>query len=497
MASLGRHERPTMDNCNVDRWWNKPLSCYLGGNMPTKKRSAKPVVKKTTTTRSSTSTVEKGKPDSKAAMPSKGRARSKTPRRGSSATGADFDAETSLSTDTKVDAAKSFSSKADVSFDASTKYSTDYPQYADMFLMSCLFLPAGNVNGFYTSIAREEFNVIQGTRMLMDIRKSLSYNAGTAITVTHIADYINVVAQAYLYYQYMVEHFNLCYEQNRRSALRSRFELIYDETLAPVHVRLGKQLRNYYLPVRIKDLCDMLAKVYISDATTGAAFLQITPHVAGYNSAADYASGVNNALGALAGLVNADNLNTSFSSRYNDLAQIPVQQLSNHVIDPKTQYFFEGGIAPRYDNDYMDLWSNLPLDAWNGTSRVVQPVAFENTTMFRHIFGDSYSMMAAALTSREVTANSGYEPGMLIPFQPADATMTNNFQVVAALGIATEVDVTGPAAGFGILAKNAENTYDLALTTSFSPAGSYFVRTNISRVRNDVSKIMTGLYEGS
>jgi len=384
-----------------------------------------------------------------------------------------------------------FSSNADVSYDATTVVSGSYPQASDLYLYGIKFFPTGTLTGVNT-IARDEFVNSYGLKMLADIRNALSYGSTTPLTVTHIADYINTVANAYYTMLSIRNHFGLCYSNARRASLRTRFELIYDESIQPEYSKLVSSLAAHFLPSGVARMCEFLATPSLTAPTTGAAYIECVPYPGSLDLPSDFASMIGVELSSLAGITNAAIINTALSSSRYSSSSVNFVPLSPNKPD-KFDFFFSGFATPQFSDEMVDLWINLPLEANDGVPAVIRnAVATETTTMFRHYVGNSISIVTNAFTPRLLTSTGLYEPGFLQPYMTtAVGAWANNFRRVTAAGNDSELNVSGAnATAIGVLSRNAENAYSTTLAMSIAPAGTNFIRTNFQRVRNDVAEVM-------
>ena len=440
--------------------------------------------------------------------PPKGQTRSKSgstakPRRSGSKTGPrrsekKFDpkrsellSETSALSDQSVEVSRSFVSNADVSYDATTSFDAAYPQVIDLFHYGIKFFPTGTLSGTNT-IARDEFVNSYGLKMLVDIRNALSYNAATPLTVTHVADYINVVADSYFLLSAIRNHFGLCYSDARRASLRARFQIIYDESIQPEYSKLASALSNYFLPKGVVAMCEHLATPSLTSPTVGASYVQTVPYAGSLNTPSDFVGLIQAALSSLSGITNQVFINTALSSsRYNPSSVI-FQPVDTNIPD-KFDFFFKGFQPPKFVDEFIDLWMNLPLEANTAASAVVRnAVANETTTMIRHYIGNSISMKTNAMTPRFLTSTGFYEPGFIQPYDiGVVGANNNNLRVIVAAGTDNMIAVGGATTtAMGVMSRIAENAYSVALPQSITPAGSNFIRTNFQRVRNDVADVM-------
>lgn len=395
--------------------------------------------------------------------------------------------------DVATTATSKFVTTADVSVDATTVVDTNYPQVADLFHYAVRFYPTGTGS----TIARSEFENTYGLKMLVDMKNALSYGAVSPLTVAEVADYINTVAASYMILLSVKHHFALCYGATRRASLRSRFNYIYDESIQPVFRKLAGALDDYFLPAGVARIVEHLAKPSLVAPTSGCSYIQLTPWDSGNDDPSDFAAILQSALSNLASIANREIINTALSSSRYKASSVRFMPLTISKPD-KFNFFFEGAGEVTFNPELVDLWINMPLELTKTTLAVQRnAVATETTTMIRHYVGSHFSMSNNALIPRYLTSTASYEPGFLEPrtVMPGIAK-ENNYRFIRADGTDNRVDyTTSYATALGVLGRQSENTYSSALTISMSPTGTNFIRTNMQRVRNDVSDFISTIVE--
>lgn len=397
-----------------------------------------------------------------------------------------------------LSAVRSFVSDAEVSIDASTTFNTGYPNVVNLITYSALFTPAGSDT---SSLVGQEFASVHGRRILQDILKSLKRTPAVALTTTHIADYFNTVSQALFVYYSTAHHIRTCYLNDRRKDLKARFDMVYDESIAPSHSKLGKALFSYYLPSHIIKMIDFLSRVYLSDNSRATTYLQITPHAV-MNSPANYVTLLDGLVTSLNGLTNGDTINTALSSEFYDkVSKVKVQQTVVPLPDTRSSYFFDMGADPVYSDDFLNIWANLPIEAGDGAATVREAIATTDATITRAVFGNEFTIPSNALPCKFLTSSGLHEPGFMQPVRVSPTAAThNNFRVIIGNGTESEVDIatTGiVTVVFGTMARNTENVMNTAsFVTPMIPSGAYFVQTNFNRLQNDASKMLEMFFKG-
>lgn len=370
-----------------------------------------------------------------------------------------------------------------------------FPQSADLFIYGLALYPAGDAVGG-DSLARNHYQAVIGPKLLAAIRRSLTYGPAVAITINETADYINIVSNAYFHLLAFRNHFIHCFHARGKASLSSRFDNIYDETIPPAHARLANALGQMFLPPRIKALVERLAMIYSVDEGTGAVRFQLVPHPRSFNSAASYSAAYVVQTSAVEGIAKRIDMNTAFDNprfESNFIQMMPLDTTTHRNPDN----FLSDELDSVYDEEMLDIWSNLPLEASDAVPALHNnPIAAVTTTMNVATFGNKFTKTANGISTNYVTANTRHEPGIIIPVD--DVTTgpgASQMRYVASNGNETSIDITNTdATAFGVMARNVENVYNTTVNYQIMPSGSSRVVTTMEHKASDAYDVMDVMF---
>lgn len=372
-----------------------------------------------------------------------------------------------------------------------TQVSTAFPQQRDLFMYGIVVAPAG-ASG---SIAREHFETSLSLGIKTAIKRSLSYRAASAITTEQLADYFNTIAQAYFTLLSVGNHYSVLHRARRRPTLRLREGLIYNDESVPHAIqKLAQTLTPHYLPPKFIAMIEGLAKVYFVDNTPMCSMYQMVSWPQGTDTDANYVAHINTARANVESLVNAEDIITAFSqSRWgSEYIQLSNMQLGKY--DDPDEFIQEYQQNVAYSNDMLDVWSNLPLEAGTGLVNKRYLLATRSTSVYRAVFGPGYTSVSNILTAGFVTADSIYQPGIIVP-SVIGSTTGNNFRYVSTTGYDEAASITSISAiQFGVLARMVDMVYETTNTLRILPSGATYVTTNMYNIAEDANEVLDVMF---
>jgi hypothetical protein len=372
----------------------------------------------------------------------------------------------------------------------------NFPQSVDLFTYSALITPCGDNTGSDSEI-RTRFEDAFGVKLVTAVNRMLRASPTTAVTVDHIADYINTVTQAYAYWYSVQRHIAYCYWNGNKRNLGERLSLIYDEGIDTAHIQLANALSAHYLPPKIVSLVRHLYDIYAIDVVRDPVDFQIVPWTDGYNNVAAFTSGYSTHITNLNSITNRDTLLRAFSDyRYGDFSQLVMEAIpfSAQEMDPDS-FFGDRLGRGKYDVNMLDLWSNLPLQAYS-TGAVYSVVADLTTEVAQVFFGSSMSKLVNGLIPKYVTSTARNEPGVLNPAKVPSSGGDSNMKFINAAGNETEFDVrTGSTDSviLGIKARTAFNVWCTDFGVFVTPAGANHHYTSLRQKTYDMDEVVKDL----
>ena len=147
-----------------------------------------------------------------------------------------------------------------------------------------------------------------------------------------------------------------------------------------------------------------------------------------------------------------------------------------------------------YSNDMLDVWSNLPLEAGTGLVNKRYLLATRSTSVYRAVFGPGYTSVSNILTAGFVTADSIYQPGIIVP-SVIGSTTGNNFRYVSTTGYDEAASITSISAiQFGVLARMVDMVYETTNTLRILPSGATYVTTNMYNIAEDANEVLDVMF---
>uniref|UniRef100_A0A2V0RLM9 Capsid n=1 Tax=viral metagenome TaxID=1070528 RepID=A0A2V0RLM9_9ZZZZ len=400
--------------------------------------------------------------------------------------------DTSISQDVQVNTLGEVSSRVTVPYSRGT--TAAFPQSVDMFHYGMALYPAGDSVGG-DSLARDHYQSVIGPKLLAAIRNALTYGPAAAISIDETADYINEVSNAYFHLIAIRNLYRYLFYRRNSTELSAYFDLIYDETIPPAHTRLANALGQMYLPQHVKSYIERLAGIYYLDETPFSSVFQIVPYVGGFNNAASFVAGYTAQISAVENVTKRADMNSAFNSPrfFSDFVSMVPLDIETHR---NPDLFLKESFVAVYNEEMLDIWANLPLEATDVAAGVDvnHPVAAVTTTIYDASFGDNFTKLTQANSAKYLTANTRYEPGILIPADPCTGANESNMRAVSSVGD-VDFDVANQLIlYYGILARNVENTSADVITAKIMPAGSKVTLTTMEHKASDTYDVMDALF---
>jgi hypothetical protein len=345
------------------------------------------------------------------------------------------------------------------------------------------------------SIAREHFETSLSLGIKTAIKRSLSYRVASTITTEQLADYFNTIAQAYFTLLSVGNHYSVLHRARRRPTLRLREGLIYNDESVPHAIqKLAQTLTPHYLPPKFITMIEDLAKVYFVDNTPMCPMYQMVSWPQGADTDANYVAHINASRTNVESLVNAEDMITAFSQSRWDSEYIQLSNMQLGKYDDPDEFIQEYQQNVTYSNDMLDIWSNLPLEAGTGLVNKRHLLASRSTSVYRAVFGPGYTSLSNILTAGFVTADSLYQPGIIVP-SVVGSTTGNNFRYVSTTGDDEAMNITSISAiQFGVLARMVDMVYEHTNTLRILPSGATYVTTNMYNIAEDANEVLDMMF---
>uniref|UniRef100_A0A2V0R922 Capsid n=1 Tax=viral metagenome TaxID=1070528 RepID=A0A2V0R922_9ZZZZ len=497
--TLARHGVPK-GSCDSP-WYNRPFRCYLNTSENTMANKRAIPASKTTATKP-VSKRPNSKVSSKAPTSKQGDTKAPASKQGNKISrGAK--SNTRHKPDTRLretGVPEQMASSTQLSTRTVDPFaepmSTDFPQVVDLVTYSAHFQPAGDILGS-DSIANKYFQSAKGQQWLTDVAQAYRRAPAVPFTVDQLVVYINTVAGAYSFMIATREHMRYCYWSKGKQNLTDRLGLIFSSDIRDAHLKLADELSSHFLPPKVIPLLDKLHGIYTTGISTDAPDFQIVPWTEGFNTDSDFVNTFDAHLAALRAIPNLTALRGAFASNLYDNVAVPMEQLNmtNDFKNPDNYLSPEMGEVT-YDPEMLTIWSNLPLYTYTAGAVQAYKVATTLVSVSIPYVGKGVTSLTTATKAVYVTANSRFEPGLLVPMLVPTVNGENNFKYINNSGVETEVDASAGQVDsliLGIAARNVENVYAEASLGRTIPSGFSHSYSNVRNIGYDSYEFMTDI----